>query len=157
MLATLTVADRLTLVDEIGTPSEGGTLAGLNVASLPAGALVYVEASNRFYVLRKDLPTAVIPDVSPYRNVVAAIGSSAQNGYFVACSQQAEVTLVGGQATALGFDLSRDGNWLVGMRAPGGSIGDYVLVTPSTDAAVSVQSEDSDDASTYFILYTETP
>ncbi len=157
MLATLTVADRLTLVGTIGDPGEGGSLAGLNVHALPAGAIVAVADINRDYQLRKDLPEAVIPDTGDFSNVVAAAGSSATDGYFVARTQMGEVTLAGGEGTVNGFDLSRAGRFLVSLVTPGGTVGKYVLFTIQDDATVAVQSESSDDSSAYFFTYVETP
>lgn len=157
MLAILTVAERFTIVDAIGTPGEGGTLAGLNVHSLPAGVMVFVAGINRLYQLRKDLPIAVIPDVTDFANVVAAVGSSHTAGYFVACTQMGTVTLSGGEGTVSGFDLSRSGKCLSSLVTAGGTLGKYVLYTPQDDATLAVQSESSDDAGTYFFTYIETP
>ena len=157
MLATLTTAKRLTLVESIGTPGVGGSLAGINVTALPAGALAYVGSINRFYELRKNLPSAVVPDVTIYRNVVAAVGSSNVAGYWVACQQQGQATLVGGEATVLGFDLSRPGKYLYSIVTGAGSIGDYVIFTANTAGSLDVQSADSDDTSTYFFTRVETP
>lgn len=157
MLANLTVASRLTLVENIGTPSIGGSLAGLNVNELPAGALVYVSNINRCYELRKNLDAAVVPDEGAFRNIVSAVGSSRQAGYFVACEQQGQVTLTGGEATAAGFDFSRTGRFLSSIALAGGTVGKYVIFTPQDAGTLAIQSQDSDDTSTYFFMYFETP
>lgn len=157
MLATLTVAERLTVVDAIGTPGEGGTLAGLNVHGLPSGVLVLVASINRIYQLKKDLPIAVVPDTSDFVNVVAAVGSSHTDGYFVACTQMGTVTLSGGEGTVAGFDLSRPGQFLSKLITVGGTIGKYVLYVAQDAATIAVQSESSDDSSTYFFTRVETP
>ncbi len=153
-LAQLAVSKRLTIVSKIGTPADGESLAGQNVNDFPAGALFYVEQSNRFYVLRKNLDSAVV--ASNLENVVDGIGSSAAAGRFVAVQQFAAVTLLGGTATVSGFDLERGGAFLVSLQTPGGTTG-FVHAVKTTNTTATVTSSNGADTGSYTIVFVEQP
>lgn len=153
MLINLPAAQRLIVVQNIGDASQGDSLAGQNVGLYPAGVLAYVANSNRFYRLRKNLNTLVLPDSSQYRNVVAAVGSSSEEGYWVAVEQIGQVTLATtGVATLIGFDLTTPGFFLTSIITPGGTIGQS-HVTPATVASATVQSSSTSDTSTVGVVY----
>lgn len=154
MLAQTSVALRLTVVDTIGTPSDGGSLAGQNVNAFPEGVLFYVRDKNRFYRLKKGLDVVVIPDVTANKNVVAGVGSSAAAGYFVACQQQGTVTLVGGTAAVSGLDLSTSGNFLLSLVTQSGTTG-YVHGATTTVAQATFTSTQA-DTGTYVFVFVET-
>lgn len=89
-LALLPPAKRLTIVENIGTPDEGDSLAGQNVNNFPAGALFYVQASHRLYELRKGLDSLVV--ATSRNNVVDGIGSSAAANVVTAVSSSGSDT-----------------------------------------------------------------
>lgn len=153
-LSQLDVSQRLTIVEHIGDPSDGASLAGQNVNAFPAGALFYVRASNRFYNLRKNMDAAVVP-VGNF-NVVNGVGSSAVNGRFVANDQFSGVTLAGGTATISGFDLTRTGFFVVTYVTPGGTQG-FLHAAKTAANIVTVTSSSGSDTSVVSVLYLEAP
>lgn len=155
-LALLTVEKRLTIVTSIGTGADGDSLAGLNVNEFPAGALVYVLSTDRFYRLKKNLDPAVIADTGIYHNVVDGIGSSAAAGRWVATQQVATITLVNGTANLSGFDLSTAGFFMVSPVELIGTPG-FTTADTTTVAEVTVTSASNTDDSVYGLLYIEVP
>lgn len=146
---------RLNLVDSIGTPADGESLSGQNVNAFPEGALFYVRASNRFYRLKKGLPSTVTPG-APF-NVVSGIGSTVANGaYFVACQQQGTFTLAGsGTATVVGLDLSTAGYFLTSVITTGGTVG-VVHGAITNDHTATFTSTQTADTSTMVFIFVET-
>lgn len=145
---------RLTIVSHIGTKGDGDSLAGLNVNDFPAGALVFVKESNRFYRLKKNLDVLVIPDVEQFRNVVDGVGSSAAAGRWIAVSQLGYGTLVGGTINIDGFDLSTPGFFQVCLVTPSGSPG-FVHAAAASVARVTITSASNTDTSTYSVVFWE--
>jgi hypothetical protein len=156
MLTQLPAAQRLLIVQNIGDTSQGDSLAGQNVGLYPAGVLAYVVDSNRFYRLKKNLPTAVIADTGLWRNVVAGVGSSSEDGMWVAVEQVAEFTLSGsGTAAVNGFALTvSEGAFLISLVTPGGTTG-FVHGVASTAAQATFASTQAADTGTYVAVYIE--
>lgn len=147
-------AQRLTLVDSIGTPADGESLSGQNVNAFPEGALFYVRAVNRFYRLKKGLPSTVTPGGAG--NVVSGIGSTVANGaYFVAVQQQGTFTLVGGTAAVVGLDLSTTGYFLTSVITIGGTVG-VVHGAVTNDHTATFTSNQGADTSTMGFIFVET-
>jgi hypothetical protein len=144
---------RLTIVDSVGSNADGDSLAGLNVNAFPEGALVWVRSANRFYQLKKNLPTPVIADVSAFKNVVAGVGSSSVDGFWVATNQFATGVLSGSGTVALaGFDLSTSGFFAVSYITPGGTQG-FLHAAQTNDATVTVTSSSTTDTSTVLVEF----
>lgn len=155
MLTLTPPGQRLILVQSVGTTADGDSLAGQNVQALPAGVLAYVADTNRFYRLKKNLDPLVLPDSGIWKNVVAAVGSSSENGLWVAVQQTASVTLVGGTATVIGFDLSHAGDFLVGLVTPIGTTG-FVSGAEASVASATFTSTQGADDGVYLAVYVET-
>lgn len=155
MLAQIPPQLRLTLVDNIGTPADGGSLAGQNVNAFPDGALFYVANTNRFYRLKKNLPTGVIADSSSNHNVVGGVGSSLAAGFFVACQQQGVFTMTAGSATVSGLDLSTAGSFLVSYVTISGTAGTVHGAITNVGLATFTSNQGS-DASTMVFVFVET-
>jgi len=153
-LVRLPVAQRIVVVTHIGDESDGDSLAGQNVNAFPAGVLFYVAQSNRFYALRKNLPSAVGEQNG--LNVVDGVGSSATAGRFIAVQQFATGVLSAGSAVMTGFDLSAGGHFLVGYVTPGGTQG-FLRAAKTADNVVTVTSSSGSDTSTVTVLYLEDP
>ncbi len=153
-LKQLDPSQRVTIVEAIGDPSDGESLAGQNVNTYPAGALFYVRASHRMYELRKDLDVAVV--ATGALNVIDGIGSSAAAGRFVACEQRSFGTLVGGTIAIDGFDLTSGGEFLVGYVLPGGTQG-FLRGGQTGPNEVTVTSSSNSDTSTVVVLFLESP
>lgn len=151
-LKLLDVQQRLTIVEEIGSATNGDSLAGQNVNTYPAGALFYVRASHRMYELRKNLETAVV--ATGRLNVVDGVGSSAVAGRFVACEQHGFGTLVGGTIALDGFDLTNNGQFLVSYVAAGGTQG-FLHAAKTAANTVTVTSSSGADTSTVVVLLLE--
>lgn len=147
-LVQLPPAKRLTVVTHLGTGADGDSLAGQNVNDFPAGALFWVRQSNRFYQLKKNLNSAVIPDVGIYRNVINGIGSSAAAGRFVAVQQLGEGVLIGGTIAVSGFDLSAPGFFLCSLITVGGTPG-FIRAAATSLAQVTLTSTSGSDTGTY--------
>lgn len=153
-LSLLTVSKRFTVVEHIGTPDDGDSLAGQNVNNFPEGALFYVSQSNRFYSLRKNLDSLVV--ATGLFNVVDGIGSSAAAGRFVATEQRSAGALTGGTTTSNGFDLSRGGKFLVSLVTPGGTTG-FVHAAKTAANVVTITSSSGADTGTYLVVFVEDP
>ncbi len=151
-LSLLPPAMRFTVLDIIGTPGNGDSLAGQNVNEFPAGAVFYVRESNRFYTLRKNLNSAVV--ATPAENVVDGVGSSAAAGRFVACQQSGVATLSGGTITLSGFDLSRGGKFLCTTVTPGGTPG-FLHAAKTADNIATITSSSGSDTSSVLIVFVE--
>ena len=153
-LALLSLAKRLTVVERIGDPSNGDSLAGQNVNNFPAGALFYVRASNRFYQLRKNLDALVV--ANSLNNVVDGVGSSAAAGRFVAVQQSGTATLSTGTASIPGFDLSAGGNFLCSYVTIGGTPGILHAAVGAANS-VTVTSSSGSDTSVVLVVFVEFP
>lgn len=156
MLTLTPPGQRLMLVQSIGTTGDGDSLAGQNVQALPAGVLAYVADTNRFYRLKKNLDPLVLPDSGIWQNVVAGVGSSSENGLWVAVQQTTSVTLVNGSTAApiIGFDLSHAGDFLVGLVTPIGTTG-FVHGAAATVASATFTSTQGADDGVYLAVYVE--
>lgn len=151
MLTNTPAALRLTLVSDLGTPSDGGTLAGQNVNDFPDGALFFVQRTARFYQLVKNLSTTVVPASGV--NVIAGIGSSDAAGRFIAVQQAEQATLVAGVAVVTGLYLPATSahSFLVCMVTPGGTPG-FVHAARTTDHSATITSTSNTDTSTYLLV-----
>lgn len=156
MLTQIPPTSRLTLVENIGTPADGGSLAGQNVNAFPEGALFFVRTTNRFYRLKKNLNVLVIADQNGGLNVVNGVGSSAAAGRFVACQQQGTVTLgSGGTGTVSGLDLSTAGFFLLSATATSGTVG-VTTGAITTVAQATFSSTQAADRSSLVFVFVET-
>jgi hypothetical protein len=153
-LNLLPPAQRLTIVTHIGSAGDGDSLRGQNVNAFPEGALFYVQQSNRFYSLRKNIDSAIGPQNG--LNVVDGVGSSPENGRFVAVQQFAEVQLSSGTAVATGFDLSADGRFLVSYTNLSGTPG-FIHAAKTAANVVTVSSSSSADNSRVLVVFVEAP
>ncbi len=153
-LKQLDPAQRLTIVEGIGDPSDGESLAGQNVNAYPAGALFYVRSSHRMYELRKNLDALVV--ATGALNVVDGIGSSAVAGRFVATTQYVSGTLSGGTIDIAGFDLGSSGLFQVSPTAFGGTPGFLRAVKVDAHTARVISSSGS-DTSTVVVVLLENP
>ncbi len=152
-LALLSVAKRVTIVESVGTPDDGNSLAGQNVNNFPSGALFYVESSHRMYELRKNIDALVAEDGS-FFNVVNGVGSSAVAGRFVAQQQFGHGALVAGSLSLDGFDLTNNGFFLVSYITPLGTQG--FLHGQKVDAnTAAVTSSSGSDTSTVLMVFVE--
>lgn len=154
MLSTTPPADRLILVENIGSLGDGDSLAGQNVNALPAGCLAYVAASNRFYRLKKHLNSAVVADAGIWRNVVDAVGSSPVNGRWVAVQQVATFTLAGGTVTVSGFDMTTPGNFLISLVLASGTTG-FVHGAAISGVAATFTSSQGADTGQYIATFVQ--
>lgn len=162
-LAQIAAGDRLVVLDVIGEPgvgSNGQSLRGRNVNSYPEGVLAFVRDSARYYMLKKNLPTDVVEDVSGNDNVIDSIGSSSVKGRWVALRQQCVVTLAGGESTnevnQIGFDLSSGGNFHVSYATFAGTPG-QLRAFITNDFTVTVQSHSLSDTSEVFVTFYQEP
>lgn len=153
-LTSLTVQKRVTIVSHIGSAGAGGSLRGQNVQAFPEGALFYVEQSDRFYVLRKNLPDAVGEQNG--LNVVDGVGSSPANGRFVAVQQFGETQLSNGTGVIVGLDLSRDGRFLVSYTTVTGTPG-IIHAAKTADNVATVTSSSGSDNSRVLAVFVEAP
>lgn len=157
MLAQLAVADRLTIVDTVGTPGDGASLAGQNVNQYPAGAIFFVRSTKRFYSLKKNLNASVV--ATNLDNVVDGIGSSAAAGRFIAIEQAGNVTLSAGTAVISGFDFTNTAgvldasnySFLITMNTSGGTPG-FPRAQATAVNQVTITSSSNSDTSNYFLL-----
>ncbi len=147
-------AKRLTIVESIGTPADGDSLAGQNVNNFQDGALFWVRSSHRMYELRKDLDTDVV--ATSRLNVVDGIGSSAAAGRFVATQQSGFGTLSGGAVALDGFDLTNNGHFLVSYVSAGGTQG-FLHAATTADNTVTITSSSGSDTSVVFVMFVENP
>lgn len=143
-LKNLDVSQRLTILDAIGTPADGQSLAGQNVNEFPAGVLFYVRSVNRLYTLRKNLNASMVPAGND-QNIINGIGSTAAAGRFVACAQRGFGTLAAGSVILPGFDTSRGGHFLVSYVQAGGTQGFLrgVIVSPGSIGITSSSGSDT--------------
>ena len=153
-LKMLDVNQRLTILDRVGSPANGDSLAGQNVNAYPEGALFYVRASNRLYELRKNLDALVVQN-SLY-NVVDGVGSSAADGRFIAVDQWGTLTLSGGTGLLPGFDLTEGGFFQCTYVTIGGTPG--ILHGAKTAAnSMTVTSSSNTDTSVVLVVFKESP
>ncbi len=152
-VALTPVSKRITIVSSVGTPSDGDSLAGQNVNNFPEGALFFVESSNRFYALRKNISSSAVV-ATPANNVVDGVGSSQEAGRFVALNQIRSATLTGGTVAGItGFDVSSiNGFFIITLVTPGGTPG-FVHATITAPNTVSLTSSSGSDTSTYSVVY----
>ena len=153
-LSQLAVSKRLTIVEKIGTPDDGESLAGQNVNDFPSGALFYVRSSHRLYELRKNLPSAVV--ATNANNVVDGIGSSAAAGRFVAVTQWWFGQMTAGSVAIAGFDLSSNGLLLASHQTHDGTVGNLAAVK-TTASIATVTSTSNTDTSTVVVQWFEFP
>lgn len=156
MLAQTPAAQRVTLVDSIDAGAVGDTLQNINPALYPDGALFFVNASQRMYVLQKNLPVTVTAGDS-HGNVVSSIGSDHIQGFFIACLQSAVVTLSGGTFSSIGWSLPNPSGYffLVSLVTQGGTSG-FVHAARTDDHTVLVSSLQGADTGTYFVVLVPT-
>jgi len=147
----ISVSKRITIVDSVGTPDDGESLAGQNVNNFPEGALFFVRATGRLYALKKNVNAAVV--ATGANNVVDGIGSAQDTGRFVALKQWRTVTLTGGSATGItGFDLTGTGTFEITLVTPGGTPG-FVHAAITAPNTLSLTSTNGADTSTYSVAY----
>jgi|SRR5882724_7338782 len=151
-LALLPPAKRLTIVENIGTPADGDSLAGQNVNNFPAGALFYVQAAHRLYELRKGLDALVV--ATSRLNVIDGVGSSDAAGRFVAVQQFGTGALSGGSVALDGFDLTNAGFFLVSYITPAGTQG-FLRAAKTAANSVTAVSSSGSDTSTVLVVFVE--
>lgn len=150
MLTQTPAQQRITLVATIGSESDGDSLQGQNVNNFPAGALVYVASTKRFYALRKDLSVTQVEGASG--NVVNSVGSVATGARWVACEQSDVGTLVAGSLVLSGWALaSTDVYFLVSVVTVGGTAG-TLHAARTTDHSVTVTSSNGADTSVVVVV-----
>lgn len=150
MLAQLDVAQRLTLVADVGSVGEGGSLLGLSINALPDGALVYVASTHRYYQLRT-LASTQVPGGNG--NVLNGNGSPATGAgrRWVAVQQVSQATLAGGTVTVSGFALQSTDNPVAFLITPAGTAG-FLHASQASDHSITVTSTQGADTSIVQIL-----
>jgi hypothetical protein len=150
-LPQLDVAQRLSLVDDIGSFADGASLAGKNVNALPEGVIVLVRSTGRVYQLRSCTATQVV--ATPAGNVILGVGSPATGvgKRWVALQQTAQATLAGGTATVLGFALKATDVPVAFLVTVGGTAG-FLHAAQATDHSITVTSTQGADTSVVQIL-----
>lgn len=160
---TMGVGKRVTILDSVGTTgdhSNGQSLRGQNVQNFPSSSLFYVRDSNRMYRLKKNMAVAIVEDGTGMCNVVNGIGSSAENGRFVALEQMGFGSLTGGESggtvTIAGWDVNPDGYFHVTHVTLEGTPG-FLMAGVASETTVTVTSSSDTDTSDVFVTYYQTP
>ncbi len=154
MLALLPAAQRLTLVADIGSTGEGGSLLGANIDGLPDGVLFYVASTHRIYQLRTVTATQVpVTGVNAGANVLNGNGSPVTGAgrRWVAVQQLAQATLSGGTVLVPGFALQATDVPVALLVTAGGTLG-FLHAAQTTDHSITVTSSQGADTSVVEIL-----
>jgi hypothetical protein len=157
MLSQLPAAQRVNLVSSLNVGEAGDTLQNVNVGLYPDGALFFVNATQRMYALRKNLPVTVVAGGSS-GNVVAGVGSDNVQGFFVACEQSDVFTLSSGTQAKAGWSLPSGPAYffLATLVNANSTTTGFVHAARTDDHTVTLTSAQGADGGTYLVVMVPT-